>query len=246
MDTTGGCSILNIWQPAVDEENGEIMSLSQEWYTAGSGTGIQTVECGWNVYPQLYGDMLPHFFIYWTADGYQTTGCYNLTCSAFVQVGSSFTPGQALSQISVSGGQQYSILLACGLETTENVSAWWVWVQGPSQRTPMFVGYYPLSLYNSGPLATNATYISYGGEVAGQTNFPPMGSGALADQGVERAAFQTGCSYLPINGKVTVPAELTLFQPSACYTVQLRSGGGDPSFFFGGPGGTNCQDAASH
>ena len=94
VDNGGGHSFLNIWQPAIGAN--QIFSLSQHWYTAGSSAGVQTIECGWQVYPALYGDARPHLFTYWTADGYNKTGCYNLTCSAFVQTSSTFAPGMAV------------------------------------------------------------------------------------------------------------------------------------------------------
>jgi hypothetical protein len=51
----------------------------------GNGSTLQTAEVGWQVYPQKYGNSYPTLFIYWTADGYNRTGCYNLDCSAFIQ-----------------------------------------------------------------------------------------------------------------------------------------------------------------
>ena len=87
-------SFLNLWRPPMGAN--QIFSLSQHWYVGGSGGGLQTLECGWQVYPQFYGDNYAHLFTYWTADNYNTTGCYNLTCGAFVQTSSSFAPGMAL------------------------------------------------------------------------------------------------------------------------------------------------------
>ena len=51
----------------------------------GAAQNLQTAEVGWQVYPQMYGNTKPVFFIYWTADDYKSLGCYNLTCPAFVQ-----------------------------------------------------------------------------------------------------------------------------------------------------------------
>ena len=106
----GGHSYLNLWDPPIGAN--QVFSLSQHWYVGGSGANLQTAECGWQVYPAMYGDAKPHLFIYWTADGYSATGCYNLTCGAFVQTGTAYTPGMALGPISMSGGAQYIIELA--------------------------------------------------------------------------------------------------------------------------------------
>ena len=80
INNLGGSSNLNLWEPAVNTALGEIFSLSQEWYVGGSGSATQTAEVGWQNYPALYGSENSALFIYWTADDYNTTGCYNLTC----------------------------------------------------------------------------------------------------------------------------------------------------------------------
>src|ERR1700730_569051 len=81
VNNLGGHSYLNLWDPTISAN--QIFSLSQHWYTGGSGSGMQTAEVGWQVYPQKYGTTKPVLFIYWTSDGYNKTGCYNLDCTAF-------------------------------------------------------------------------------------------------------------------------------------------------------------------
>ncbi|KAG2287970.1 hypothetical protein Bca52824_047574 [Brassica carinata] len=70
------------------------------WIIGGKfGLGLNTIEAGLHVNPDLYGDANPHFFIYWTvsshklSDGYHKTGCYNLMCSGFVQINRRVSPG---------------------------------------------------------------------------------------------------------------------------------------------------------
>jgi hypothetical protein len=63
------------------------------------------------VSPQLYGDNSPRFFTYWTTDAYQTTGCYNLLCSGFVQTNSRIAMGAAISPTSGYKGGQFDISL---------------------------------------------------------------------------------------------------------------------------------------
>lgn len=230
----GGHSYLNIWQPHIGP--GQVFSLSQHWYVGGSGANLQTAECGWNVYPGLYGgDPRPHLFTYYTADDYQTTGCYNLTCGAFVQIGSSFAPGMAVGPISVSGGPQYVFELAYW----HTGGRWWLYYNGTSGSNA--IGYYPDTLYKGGALTVQASEIDYGGETVGTTTFPPMGSGAFANTGFGHAAYQRTIGYWTPAGGAMINANLT---PSAswpgCYTAQVNLYGSpwSEALWFGGPGGS--------
>jgi hypothetical protein len=85
VNNLGGNSNLNLWNPYVNTNWGEVFSLSQQWYVGGSENSTQTAEVGWQNYPGKYGNEEARLFIYWTADYYNHTGCYNLDCGAFVQ-----------------------------------------------------------------------------------------------------------------------------------------------------------------
>jgi neprosin-like protein len=231
VNNGGGHSFLNIWDPAIGAN--QVFSLSQHWYVGGSGAGLQTAECGWQVYPQMYGNTKPVFFIYYTADDYNTTGCYNLTCNAFVHTAGSFTPGMAFNAWSVTGGSQYIVELAYW----HTGGRWWLYVNGTSGSNA--IGYYPDSVYKGGALTQHATEIDYGGETVGTTTFPPMGSGAFANAGWQKAAYQHTLQYYPPAGG-TVTAKLTAVQSwPKCYTAVVAMSG-DPwyeTLWFGGPGG---------
>ena len=133
VNNLGGNSNLNIWSPYVNTSAGEIFSLSQEWYIGGSGSGTQTEEVGWVVYPAMFGDEKSHFFIFSTADNY-ATGCWNNSCGDFVQIadggllGASFNPPS-----STFGGGQYEVSSEYYLWQGN----WWLQFQGT------WVGYYP-------------------------------------------------------------------------------------------------------
>ncbi|KAJ6323675.1 hypothetical protein OIU76_011044 [Salix suchowensis] len=72
----GAKASINVWAPRVF--NQYEFSLSQLWVISGSfGDDLNTIEAGWQVSPELYGDNYPRFFTYWTSDAYQATGCYN-------------------------------------------------------------------------------------------------------------------------------------------------------------------------
>jgi len=234
VNNGGGHSFLNLWDPSIGAN--QVFSLSQHWYVGGSGGNLQTIECGWQVYPGMYGDTKPHLFTYWTADDYNATGCYNLTCKAFVQIGSSYTPGMALGPTSLSGGPQYIIELAYW----HTGGRWWLYVNGTSGSNA--IGYYPDTLYKGGALASHATEIDYGGEVVGTTSFPPMGSGAFAKDGWQKAAYQRTIGYWPPQGGAMINASLTASQAwPNCYTAQVVLYGSPwfETLWFGGPGG-NC------
>ncbi len=233
VNNLGGHSYINLWDPAIGAN--QIFSLSQHWYVGGSGSGLQTAECGWQVYPGKYNTSLPVFFIYWTADDYNNTGCYNLDCSAFVQTSHAATIGGTISPSSVYGGAQYEIQLAYYLYKGN----WWLYWGGGAASNA--IGYYPTSLYRGGAMASQASEIDYGGEVVGTTSFPPMGSGHFANQGWTKACHQRDITYFPTNGG-QVNASLTPSQAwPNCYTSQviLYAPTWSETEFYGGPGG-NC------
>ena len=172
---------------------------------------------GWQVYPQKYGNSKPNLFIYWTADGYGSTGCYNLDCSAFVQTNSSVTIGQYIGSISTLNGPQYSKEVAFYLYQGN----WWLYVGGTSSNNA--IGYYPATIYRNGALTRNASVIEYGGETVGTTSWPPMGSGQFANAGWQKAAYQRAISYYPTTGGC-VHAHLTAVSPSPqCYTASITN-----------------------
>jgi hypothetical protein len=229
----GGHSFLSIWDPPIG--GGQIFSLSQHWYVGGSGPNLQTLECGWQVYPAFYGDKKPHLFTYWTADDYNATGCYNLTCPAFVQTSSTFAPGMVVGPSSVISGAQYVIELTYW----HTGGRWWLYFNGTAGSNA--IGYYPDTIYKGGALAGNASEIDYGGEVVGTTTFPPMGSGRFAREGWQKAAFQRTIGYYQPLGGAMVNASLTPSQAwPSCYTAVVVMYGAPwyETLWYGGPGGT--------
>jgi hypothetical protein len=224
-----------LYQPSVNSD--QVFSLAQHWYAGGSGTGHQTLEVGWQVYPAKYGHAQPVLFIYWTADNYVSTGNYNLDAPAFVQTNNAWTIGGALSPASTVGGQQTEIEAGVYLFNGN----WWLYMGGLAAENA--IGYYPTSLYSGGQMATNATEILFGGEtVTSAVSWPPMGSGNHASGGWQQAAYQRNIYYFPPGGGAQW-AGLTPEQPSpACYTLTLASAPAPWGvyFFYGGPGGSNC------
>lgn len=110
------------------------------------------------VHPHNYGDNATRFFIYWTADNSNTTGCFNLICQGFVQTNSEIVLGSKLD-VSSFEGQQYNISLF--MYWDKNTQNWWLEYDGKQ------VGYWPSELFRV--LKQSAATVHWGGEV--QSNF---------------------------------------------------------------------------
>jgi hypothetical protein len=232
----GGNSTISINNPYVYTPWGEVFSLSQVWFAGYGSAGIQTVEAGWQVYPQRTGDEQPHLFGYYTADAYNTTGCYDYGCGAFFQYSGSVYLGAAFSPVSVPGGGQW--------ETAIKYEYWYGnwWLQVGSE----WVGYYPGWLFGSGEMATHSTRADFGAEIVGGDGtsynyYPPMGSGQWGSSGWTWAAYQRQIWYFD-SGWATHSASLGAMSntcPGGTSTIGPYWGGSDWQiyFFFGGPAG---------
>ena len=221
----GGTSRLNLWSPTAASGH---MSLSQQWTVAGSGSSLQTVEGGWQVYPVKYVTSLAVPFIFWTPDAY-ATGCYNLDCPGFVQTNAGWVLGAPFSSgsYSVSGGTQMVFDQAWYYDSGN----WWLEINGYA------IGYYPGSLYGTGPLATGAaTVVDFGGEDSGSSTALEMGSGQFADAGYQYAAFQNKIYYYNPSGFADIAVLSAHETNPSCYTIDLtQTSSNPPSFYFGGP-----------
>ena len=233
VNNLGGNSNLNIWSPYVNTAAGEIFSLSQEWYVGGSGSGEQTEEVGWVVYPAMFGDEYSHFFIFSTPDDYNS-GCWNNSCGDFVQVANgSFLGARFNPTSSTFGGQQIEF----SSEYELYKGNWWVSYSGT------WVGYYPGSMYHGGQNTKYAQLIEFGTEGVGTNVWPPEGSGQWPSKGYEYAAFQRNLWYFNTSAG-TVWDSLTPDIPSPnCYSIAgpyHSSGDWTVYFYEGGPGGSGC------
>src|ERR1700748_1764709 len=88
--------------PFVDTSMGQVFSLMQMWVIGDHSTE----EAGWVVYPAMFGDEKSHFFIFSTADDYQTTGSWNNAADDFVQIADFGVLGSSFSGYSSPGGAQ--------------------------------------------------------------------------------------------------------------------------------------------
>src|ERR1043166_6780050 len=113
IDNQGEQANFNLWQPGVEQDNE--FSLSQLWVVPplGNVPARQSVETGWQVCRNLYGDSRPHLFIYSTTHNYEPgfPGGYNLGAGLFVQTDSTIIIGGGFTNVSTTGGDQYSVPL---------------------------------------------------------------------------------------------------------------------------------------
>nr|CAB3481770.1 unnamed protein product [Digitaria exilis] len=233
----GAKATINVWDPAIQESNG--FSLSQIWILSGSfnGSDLNSIEAGWQVSPELYGDSRPRLFTYWTSDAYEATGCYNALCPGFVQTSSRIAIGAAISPVSEAGGAQYDMTLLVWKDP--KLGNWWL------SYGDQLVGYWPAQLFTH--LSDHATMVEWGGEVVdtrpgGVHTATQMGSGRFAAEGFARASYFRNLETVDAdNSLAEVPLEAiqTLAEDAACYDIRKaydHQGGWGTHFYYGGPG----------
>ncbi|CAN6326829.1 unnamed protein product [Urochloa humidicola] len=236
----GAKASLNVW-PAQVASAAEF-SLSQIWVISGSfGNDLNTIEAGWQVSPQLYGDNNPRFFTYWTDDAYRETGCYNLHCSGFVQTSNHIAIGDAISPISSYAGRQFDITVLIWKDPRQG--HWWLQLgSGGGAGRGTLVGYWPSSLFTH--LGSRAGMVQFGGEVvnarpAGAPHTATqMGSGRFPGEGYARAAYFRNVQVVDWDNSLVPAAGLRLLADRpGCYDIAGGSGGAwGTYFYYGGPG----------
>ncbi|CAA6662875.1 unnamed protein product [Spirodela intermedia] len=210
----GAKATINVWNPKIQQVNE--FSLSQLWILGGSfGEDLNSIEAGWQVSPDLYGDnntgSSPT-----GRDAYQATGCYNLLCSGFIQVNGEIAMGPASSP---------------SPPTTDPQEGNW-WMQFGSDYV---LGYCPPS---SSP--TSRRVLPWwsgegGGELGAKRRAHRHSDGLrpLPGGGLRKGELLQECA-----GRVG-----TFTEQSNCYDVQSGYNGDWGSYFyFGGPGkSANCH-----
>ncbi|KAI4374583.1 hypothetical protein MLD38_012563 [Melastoma candidum] len=232
-DFYGAKASINVWSPRVTDEYE--FSLSQLWVISGSfGNDLNTIEAGWQVSPELYGDNYPRFFTYWTTDAYQATGCYNLLCSGFVQTSSRITIGAAISPRSSYGTRQFDISVMVWKDPKHG--HWWL-----QFGSGMLVGYWPAVLFSE--LRRKANMVQFGGEIVntrsrGYHTSTEMGSGHFAGEGFGKASYFRNLEVVDWDNNLVPPTNLRMLADHPnCYDVrQGRNNGWGTYFYYGGPG----------
>lgn len=234
QEVYGAKATINVWDPSIEVVNE--FSLSQIWVLSGSfdGSDLNSIEAGWQVSPELYGDSRPRLFTYWTSDAYQATGCYNLLCSGFVQTNSRIAIGAAISPISLANGNQYDITILIWKDP--KLGNWWM---GFGDNT--LVGYWPTELFTH--LADRATMVEWGGEVVnsrpnGEHTSTQMGSGHFADEGFGKASYFRNLEVVDSDNSLSSANDIsTLAENNNCYNIKSSyNNEWGTHFYYGGPG----------
>ncbi|XP_020532254.1 uncharacterized protein LOC18424157 [Amborella trichopoda] len=220
----GARAEMAVWQPLVDGI--AELSESQIRVVNDQGSQIIVIQAGYTVNPELTGDQLPRFYIYWTVDGYNSTGCYNVLCPGFVQITDLVYLNSEIGPVSIYGVAESTITLH--IHKDIRTSNWWLTVQD------ITMGYWPAAILNN---LSSASKIEWGGEVkntrpGGEHTSTQMGSGHFSSEGSMRAGAFYQLSYDTDLTTNDFEEYQTFTDHYTCYTVD-RNGN---SFYYGGPG----------
>ncbi|XP_050280235.1 uncharacterized protein LOC126721226 [Quercus robur] len=224
---------MNLWNPHTHDENE--FTLSQFWLEGGEyGQDFDSIQAGAMVYEHLYQDRNTRLFLYWTDDGYQGTGCYNLMCPGFVQLDKQIAMGAIVTPYSKYDGDQFALKFYVWKDVNGR-GDWWLKINNKD------FGYWPSSIFSI--LSDSAASVRWGGEVLnynpeGQHTTTQMGSGHLAEEGPRKASFFKNLNVIDGLQILRGPRKTTTVVTNPnCYSI-LTYGG---LFYYGGPGrNPNC------
>jgi Neprosin len=238
---------LNVWAPWV--ETSDDHSIMQTGLQNRDNGTLQSLEAGWGVSHQQYGDWQPHLFTYYTTNGYSgdgdDAGGYNTDVAGWVQYDRSVFPGALISGASAEDATQLGISIKYQLWQGN----WWFQTQG------IWLGYYPATLFSSvdpahPALGDRANWLGFWGEVYSADADPTrtvseMGSGRFAEEGWTRACFQSNLRVQTApDGSMQDHSGSTSGEKSAFYDIDahMSSGSSWGSYFYaGGPGNPDLQ-----
>ncbi|KAL6846052.1 hypothetical protein ACP4OV_023500 [Aristida adscensionis] len=232
---------ISVWgsSPENSQESGAGITISTGSYKE----SFNCIEAGFEVFPDLYNDSDVHFFTYWTRDGFESTGCYNLRCPGFVPAsGAALVPGQAVTPASTYGGEDRFITI--NLHMDPNTGDWVLYRD--ELNTPSLLGHFPKELFSK---------LNGGGGDVGWFGFvhyrktessPPMGSGHFPAEGARKAAYFKNIQLFDskANAYDPKPSELTrVFTRQDCYNVSELFHAKDDGvmFYYGGPRGCTSR-----
>jgi len=239
----GIAASFQVWKPFTGSSSD--LSLAQLWESRGG----QTIESGFIVYGDKYGNFNTHWFIFTTKDSYHSTlgKCWDSQCTQFnTQYNSVMFHalngaclGCSINPTSVTGdpNQQYHIDLT--LRKTSTTGDWYLYWFG----TP--VGYFPAVTFSETGLIASGNRITVGGETAQAPGVPyhalDMGNGfkppAFGDTYASRISWFQG---FPISGGPSFrPTTYSYMSNANCYNLADASDSSQVGFYYGGIGGAD-------
>ncbi|KAL2330016.1 hypothetical protein Fmac_017597 [Flemingia macrophylla] len=227
---------INICAPSVKKGQ---YSLAQVYAQSGPPGELNTIQAGWGVFPDLYGDSLTRLTGYWGVEGYPKAGCFDTLCPGFVQIHQSVAFGIPLEVSKIGADEQFYLNFI--IQQDGRTGHWWLTV-----KENIHVGYWPNRIFTH--LANGASVIRFGGEAGAAflSSSPPMGTGNLAEAKFRYACYFAKLQILDSESKLqeVQPEDMKIYLETdpKCYDL-LYPGYTGPShrqaFLFGGPGG-NC------
>ncbi|KAF8408277.1 hypothetical protein HHK36_007426 [Tetracentron sinense] len=227
----GAKASLNVWAPRVADQNefslSQLLAQSYMGITILGSSLIGHLEQKFEKKKKLISANLQ-------TDAYQTTGCYNLLCSGFVQTNNRIAVGAAISPTSSYKGGQFDISLLVWKDPKHG--NWWL-----EFGSGLLVGYWPSFLFSH--LRNHASMVQFGGEIvnsrsSGFHTSTQMGSGHFAGQGFGKASYFRNLQVVDWDNSLTPPSNLrVLADHPNCYDIQggINSVWGN-YFYYGGPG----------
>ncbi|KAI3936627.1 hypothetical protein MKW92_050182 [Papaver armeniacum] len=231
----GGAANISIVNPSVDADK---FSTTQIWIQNGPAEELNSIEFGWEVYPQLFGDNKTRVFGLWTADGFKETGCYNMLCPGFVQVHPEYSFGEHIRDVPYGGDQH---MFAFSVYRDPESGNWW-FINGKDNTR---IGYWPKEIFTH--LRNTASMIGYGGVVGADLGepTPPMGYGYLPTVDIKHTCLMVDMKVVNDRGYHldfdTSKVQLNRDTKTTCYDLIFAGKNIFPgiTMFFGGPCG-NC------
>ncbi|KAL2346523.1 hypothetical protein Fmac_000523 [Flemingia macrophylla] len=227
----GAQADINVWNPQVKMPDD--FTTAQIWLKNSNNPYFESVESGWMVETSIAGWLI--LCMQLQRDSYRSTGCFDLTCSGFIQTGQ-VVLGGSIGPISSPLGPQYEINVGIFLEPDSG--NWYL-----KLNKNMGVGYWPAEILGS--LRQSAILVEWGGQVS-STNIKKesphtgttMGSGDFAGGRYANACYMRNVRIKDYSLQLKYPDPVTAMadEPYCYSSLNEVKYGLEPVFYFGGPG----------
>ncbi|KAF9623588.1 hypothetical protein IFM89_003378 [Coptis chinensis] len=236
---------INVYAPTAKKGQ---TSSAQMWIENGAPQIRNSLQAGWMVAPDLFGDARAHLFGYWSVrslahpqvqvpNGVQR-GCFNHLCQGFVQTNQQYSLGVPFNNGSTYGDNNQ---MEIHLMIYQDPINWNWWLTIPERNVT--IGYWPAEIIPN--LRQGASIIAWGGQAIGLPNgfSPEMGSGHFPDGNYRHGCYFRQIHFVNATNVLEKPYlnMATFVDNNNCYDVKYDGIALNPDFnygfVFGGPGG---------